>query len=148
MTLEGCTLWVGVKDGEITSLTTNVTPTCPINREDFGWWDSDPSAKKEITFGDIEKFLGWGTFQAHCLQNCGNLFPPSLYMTTSPARSNHYLYTQVSTYIGAEKAEPAVGAWAQMIVLQKGEDYLHHTKFNCDGGLFDDRVRPILNDTP
>lgn len=140
--VDDCVLSVSTQDGNIASMAMDITPNCPIN------WTAltgqGATKNTQVHFNDIEQWVGQGTYQADCLERCGNAFDPSVYLFIPGYGANGNMGVQVSAVQATDPVIDATSAWADIIKKEKGDDYLYETKFNCDAGVFDEHARRLL----
>lgn len=92
-----------------------------------------------LTTGKFINTMGLGIaspnalFQASCISMCGNAADPTVTFHWDGPHAVGFMNIDVVSIIAYGQSLDAVEKWRTLMTKNEGEDYVIHTRFNCDG---------------
>ena len=129
----GCQVTVGVVNGAVRYLGTDLASTCDVNLNRFIDRTQPIPPASTMTFGEFENAVGHGSFAADCLNLCGNSYDPSVHDNYVGPQSDDNLEVVASVKLVDDASIKASEKWETIMERQNGQAYVLNTTFNCDG---------------
>ena len=140
--VDGCDISAMVDNqNNVTWLRLEVSDYCTFNANTLlGNYKLPPLGS--MTFGEFYDALGGASFEASCLDSCGNAADPEVYFHWEGPHSENFLELSVVA-VDAGDNTGAIAGLRNAIETAEGQDYVIGTKFNCDH-KYDTLARQLL----
>lgn len=131
--IEGCEVIVRVSNGSVRSIGfEKLGSTCTFNLNSFltNYKGKFPPPHK-MTFGQFDSLTKDGTYTSYCFHNCGNSYDPIVYEMWNAPHADQFFEIKLGVVLDSIPAIDASEKWANIMIHDKGEDWVTFAKFNC-----------------
>jgi hypothetical protein len=129
--VDGCKVSAGVKASDVRFLRLDLTPRCNFNLGAF--LGKGFQSTNGMTIGGFAKGLSGGfRVQSDCVENCGNNAEPVVDFNWEGAHSDNFVNLTLGVTLVNGPSLNGASKWTAAMQKQDGDDYVLHTRFNCD----------------